>query len=78
MEPPAERNLGEQPIALVLRERGLKGSDLVAASPTPITHKLIARACKGRWLTPHSRRIVLAAINRATGETYRLEQLFNY
>ena len=73
-----ERNMGEQPVARLLAENGLKPHDLVAKSERPITHKMIARACKGRWLTPHTKSIVLAALNRASGKTYRPEDLFNY
>jgi len=32
-----ERNLGEQPIARIMREHNLKAHDLVAASTTPLT-----------------------------------------
>jgi len=73
-----ERNLGLQPIAGVMSEHGLKPRDLVAASPEQITHKMIARACKGRWLTPHVRIKVLNALNKATGGTYALPDLFSY
>lgn len=73
-----ERNLGEQPIAAVLAGLGLKAHDLVEASDVPMTHKMVARACKGRWLTMNTRTKVLAALNRATGRTYTLADLFNY
>lgn len=78
MPPDEERNLGEQPIAQILHERGLKAHDLVAASLVPMTHKMVARACKGRRLTRHTQSIVLAALNRASGGNYGLRDLFNY
>lgn len=73
-----ERNLGEQPIALILKEHNLKPHDLVTASDVEMTHKMVARACKGRRLTPNTQSKVLAALNRATGKSYQLKDLFNY
>ena len=73
-----ERNLGEQPIARIMREHNLKPHDLVAASATPLTHKMVSRACKGRRLTLNTQSKLLAALNRATGQTYALGDLFNY
>lgn len=75
---PTERNLGEQPIARVLREHGLKPHDLVAVSPVEMTHKMVSRACKGRRLTPNTQAKILVALNRATGKRYSLQDLFNY
>ena len=48
-----ERNLGVQPIAGIMAERGLKAGDLVAKSTERITFKMVSRACKGRRLTPN-------------------------
>ena len=73
-----KREFGEQPIARILVEAGLKPHDLVTASAVQMTHKMIARACKGRWLTPNTRAIVLAALNAATGKQYTQADLFTY
>lgn len=73
-----ERNLGVQPIAGILSRLGLKAADLVAASPEFITHKMVSRACKGRWLTPHVRIKIRNALNAASSRSYALEELFNY
>lgn len=73
-----ERNLGEQPIARLLTAHGLKAQDLVAASTEGLTHKMVARACKGRWLTPNTRGKVWRALNGVSGKTYALNELFNY
>ena len=73
-----ERNLGEQPIARLMAEAGLKPHDLVTASAVQMTHKMVSRACKGRRLTPNSQAIVLAALNVATGKKYTLTDLFTY
>jgi hypothetical protein len=73
-----ERNLGEQPIARIMAEAGLKPHDLVVASPVPMTHKMVARACKGRRLTFNTQEIVLNALQAATGKTFLLRELFSY
>lgn len=73
-----ERNLGPQPIAQLMTEAGLKPHDLTTASTELITHKMVTKACKGRWLTPNVRQKVLNALNRKTGRTYALADLFNY
>ena len=73
-----ERNLGEQPIARIMAEAGLKPNDLVSASAVQMTPKMVSRACKGRRLTPNTQAKVLAALNAATGKTYTLPDLFAY
>lgn len=73
-----ERNLGEQPIGRILDECGLGAHDLVVASDTPITHKLISRAVKGRRLTLHSMELVRKALSKASGKDFSRDQLFNY
>ncbi len=75
---PAERDLGEQPIAGLLTAHALKAHDLVAASREQITHKMVARACKGRWLTLNTRAKILRAIQAASGRAYTMRDLFNY
>ncbi len=73
-----ERDLGEQPIAKIMALHGLKNHDLVASSADQITHKMVSRAVKGRRLTPNSRSKILKAVNKATGNIHRLDDLFNY
>jgi hypothetical protein len=73
-----ERNLGEQPIVKLMAELGLGAHDLVAASTEQITHKMVARARKGRRLTPHVQAKILNALNRAAGKSYTLRDLFTY
>jgi hypothetical protein len=75
---PAERNLGEQPLARLLAERGLSSKDLVKASTQQLTHKMVARGAKGRRLTPNTQAKVLQALNAATGQSYALSDLFDY
>ena len=73
-----ERNLGEQPIARIMVEHGLKAQDLVAISTQQLTHKMVSRACKGRRLTPNVQSKIRDALNEATGKEYSMEELFNY
>lgn len=73
-----ERNLGSQPIARVMAREGLRPHDLVSASTGQLTHKMVARACRGRRLTPHVQRRVLEALQRASGRAYVLGDLFTY
>lgn len=74
----ARFDLGEQPIARLMAEEGLKPHDLVSASTEQITHKMVARAMKGRRLTPRVQRKILNALNKAAGREYSLGSLFNY
>ena len=73
-----EKNLGEQPIARILIEHNLNPDDLVSASTENITYKMIARACKGRRLTPHVQKKICNALNSASGKVFTAKNLFNY
>ena len=75
---PPDRNLGEQPLATLLANLGLKPKDLVAASGEHLTHKMVSRACKGRWLTPNARAKLLRALSAASGKSFSLPDLFDY
>ena len=65
-------------MASILTELGLKSQDLVAASTELITHKMVARGCKGRRLTKNVQNKLLRALNTASGKNYALTELFNY
>lgn len=73
-----DRNKGPQPIIEVMRQYNLNATDLVEASAEQLTHKMVARAMKGRQLTINSKGIVQRAINRATSKVWTQKQLFNY
>lgn len=73
-----ELNLGEQPLAAIMNERGLKRHDLVAHSPEPLTFKMVARACKGRRLTSNVKLKILTALRGASGHPYTMQDIFNY
>ena len=72
------RDLGVQPIAGILTERGLKSHDLVEASTVHITHKMVIRACKGRRLTTKVQKKIANALNRTSDESFTVGDLFNY
>jgi hypothetical protein len=81
----SSRNHGPQPLDAIMIEHSLGNHDLVAASDEPMTHKAVARARKGRQLTPHMRLRMAAALNKAVtrrGKTLEREwgptDLFNY
>ena len=73
-----ERDLGEQPLARIMAEKGLKPHDLVAASTEQITHKMVQRGCKGRRLTRNVQGKLLRALHTVTGEPHKLADLFTY
>ncbi|TAN60583.1 hypothetical protein EPN16_05040 [bacterium] len=73
-----ERDLGEQPIAKIMAGYGLKPNVLVKNSTEQISHKMVARAAKGRRLTPRAQLKILNALNKATEKNYSLNDLFNY
>ena len=73
-----ERNLGEQPLAGLMAEHGLERHDIVSASTEQLTHKMVARAMKGRRLKPRTQTKVLNAFNAAAGKNYSLPDLFQY
>ena len=73
-----ERNLGEQPVARIMLEHGLKARDLVAIPTEQITHKMVSWACKGRRLTPNVQSKIRNALAKSTGREYSIEELFTY
>ena len=73
-----DRDLGPQPIFDVMEKHELKPHDLVAASTEQITHKMVARACKGRRLSRNVQLKVLSALNTAAERAYTLKDLFTY
>ncbi len=78
-----ERNLGVQPLDALMTAHEVDNHALVAASKEPMTHKAVQRARKGRKLTPHMQRRMVAAFNevlkqRGSEESHPLRELFNY
>ncbi|MFA5093025.1 MAG: hypothetical protein WC543_03685 [Candidatus Omnitrophota bacterium] len=78
MESNVERDLGEQPIAKIITELGLKSNDLVSNSTEQITHKMVNRAAKGRRLNLKIQYRILNALNKAANKQYTLKDIFNY
>jgi hypothetical protein len=73
-----DRNLGEQPLAAVMEALDLKPHDIVAASTAQMTHKMVARAMKGRRLKANVKCKVRDALNLAGGTSHCMADLFNY
>jgi hypothetical protein len=77
-EPPLARDLGEQPLANLMAACGLAPHDLVSASTEQLTHKMVARAMKGRRLTAKTMGKVRRAWIKVAPEGARESALFNY
>ncbi|MFA6931273.1 MAG: hypothetical protein WCT05_13190 [Lentisphaeria bacterium] len=72
------REFGDQPIDQLLSELGLSNHDLVRASSEQLTHKMVAKARRGRWLSSKVRCKIQRALNKASGQNYAARDLFNY
>ena len=72
------RDLGVQPLERLMQERGLRAADLVAASGEQITHRMVARAARGRRLTARTMAKVHRAWNKAAETDVAESDLFNY
>ena len=73
-----ERDFGPQPIDGKMNKHNLTNHDLVSASTEQLTHKVVGKARRGKWLTMNARHKVTAAYNAATGENLAIQDLFNY
>ena len=84
-----ERDLGPQPLLLLLESWGLSNHDLVVASPEQLTHKQVQRACQGRKLTLKMKQKLARTLNfaiwgrltnneREEFSEYFPKHLFNY
>ena len=84
-----ERDLGSQPLFLVLESWGLSNHYLVVASPEQLTHKQVQRACQGRKLTLKMKQKLARTLNfaiwgrltnneREEFSEYFPKHLFNY
>ncbi|HCM41835.1 MAG TPA: hypothetical protein DIS66_00770 [Candidatus Omnitrophica bacterium] len=70
---------GVQPLDALLTSLNIKNSDLVAQSSEQLSHKVVAKARKGRRLTINAKHKILNALNAFQKEkTYKLPDLFNY
>ncbi|MFA6815912.1 MAG: hypothetical protein WCS73_06415 [Lentisphaeria bacterium] len=76
--PEKTREFGLQPIDRVINERGLNNHAVVAASSDQLTHKMLAKARRGRWLKPAVRHKIKDALNTLLNKNFKLEDLFNY
>lgn len=70
--------MGEQPLEAVMTGLGLRNRDLVKASTEQLTHKMVARARRGRRLTPRVRDKVIRALEKAAGKNFPRGEIFNY
>jgi hypothetical protein len=76
--PPKQRDFGIQPLAKIMEDSKLTAHQLVEHSSNQLTHKMVARAVKGRWLTRNVKTKILSALNAALMSEYKLPDIFNY
>lgn len=71
---------GVQPLDRLMNELGLSNHDVVvAAGPNVLTHKVVAKARRGRRLTRRAQDKIVSALNlRAAGRTFTREDCFSY
>ena len=71
---------GVQPLDGLMMELGLSNHDVVAAAGVNVlTHKVVAKARRGRKLTRRAQDKIVAALNaKAAGRTFRREDCFSY
>jgi hypothetical protein len=70
---------GTQPLDTLMALQNIKNSDLVEQSSEQLSHKVVAKARKGRRLTINAKHKVLNALNALQkSKTYKLTDLFNY
>ena len=75
MNTDAKREYGLQPLDGLMTELELVNHDLVAASTEQLTHKMVSKGRKGRWLTMPVRRNP-SELQQASGKTFPLSDLF--
>ena len=73
-----DREYGTQPLDAKMIELGFDNHALVAVSTEQLTHKMVAKARNGRFLSVRVRLKVLRAFNKAAKTELRLSDLFNY
>ena len=67
MEESLIRDLGPQPLDVILDEIGLSNHQLVALSTEQLTHKQVQKARKGRRISVNIQRKILKALNAFSG-----------
>jgi len=73
------RDRGVQPLNDVIKELDLKNDALVKASTEQLTHKMLTRGRKGRFLTRHVQVKICNALNACQSKKkYGLKDIFNY
>jgi hypothetical protein len=75
--------MGVQPIDAIITEHGLKNHDVMQMNRGGLTHKQVAKARKGRRLTPKIKVRVTEALNaalkqRGVERQFVPKDLFNY
>lgn len=77
---PENMEAGVQPLDRLMNDLGLSNHDVVqAAGPNVLTHKVVAKARRGRKLTRRAQDKIVVALNqRAAGRTFARADCFSY
>ncbi|MFP4472763.1 MAG: hypothetical protein ACLFPX_02690 [Candidatus Omnitrophota bacterium] len=67
-----------QPIDGIMETSGLRNHDLVDASAEQITHKMVAKARKGRRLSRKVQEKICRALNARLSAGHTIQDLFTY
>ena len=73
-----QREYGPQPLAKLLEDLGVSHHQLVAASDEQLTYKMVAKGCRGRFISTRIKLKIVHSLAKLTGTTYPLSTLFNY
>ncbi len=74
-----KNDLGAQPLDDIMTRLGLSNHDLVSASTQQLTHKMVGKGRRGKWLTLKAQQKILTAILAAKPDAkLTLRDFFNY
>ncbi|MFH0753356.1 MAG: hypothetical protein V2A70_02175 [Candidatus Omnitrophota bacterium] len=74
-----DKDLGPQPLDLMMTQLGLSNADLVHASTEQVSFKMVQKARRGRRLSRSVQQKILRALQSAAkSDVYSLQGLFNY
>ena len=77
---PTGTEVGLQPLDAILSGLGLQNHDIVAAAPAnTLTHKMVAKARRGRAITRRAQDKIVAALNaKSSGTVYQHKDCLTY
>ena len=74
-----KEELGIQPLDGIMARLGFSNADLVKISTEQLSHKMVQKGRKGRWLNPKIQHKILNALRALKPEdNFALKDIFNY